>query len=174
MSLVYVFSASPMEAEPVQKLAVPPSPDSILHTNLGCGQAIDQQLIEADQQHWLGGEGILQGYHQRGSDELVHRALKDFGSETLPFRRFPANAAFYYVMLVAFFLYESFKVDVCHPVLPLGCYATTFRRRILDVAGKIVRQAAKIILKVTTAVWDQLHLEELWSRSGDPPRFTWA
>ena len=66
---------------------------------------------------------------------MVHRALKDFASQTLPFKRFPANAAFYYTMRVAFFLYESFKQDVCDPVVPLSCYATTLRRRLLDVAS---------------------------------------
>ena len=47
------------------------------------------------------------------ADELVHRALKDFASQTLPFKRFAPNAAYYYTLLVAFFLYECFKEDVC-------------------------------------------------------------
>jgi len=42
--------------------------------------------------------------HERGSDELVHRAFKDFGFEQLPFHRFVANAAFYYVMMLSFVL----------------------------------------------------------------------
>jgi len=148
-------------------------PDSVLYTNLGCGQPIDRQLTEAGQARWLTAEAILEGYHQRGSDELIHRALKDFGSETLPFRRFPANAAFYYIQLLSFFLYESFKVDVCQPVLHASCYPTTFRRRVVDVAGKIVRHAGKIILKVTSAVYDQLRLDILWRNSTDPPRLAW-
>ncbi len=40
---------------------------------------------------------------------------------------------------MAFFLYECFKEDVCHPVVPLNCYPTTLRRRIVDGTGKIVR-----------------------------------
>jgi hypothetical protein len=35
---------------------------------------------------------ILADYHQRGSDELANRALKNFGHEQLPFKRFAANA----------------------------------------------------------------------------------
>jgi len=54
-----------------------------------------------------------------GADELVHRALKEFGSQTLPFKRFGANAAFYYTMAVAFFFYECFKEDVTESVVPL-------------------------------------------------------
>ena len=122
-------------------------PDQILYTNLGCGSRVDEQLRAARLERWLEAEALLEGYHGRGADELGHRALKDFASQTLPFKRFPANAAFYYTMLVAFFLYESFKQDVCDPVVPLSCYATTLRRRLLDVAGKIVRHAGQILLK---------------------------
>ena len=77
-----------------------------------------------------------------------NRALKDFASQTLPFKRAP-NAAYYYTLLETFFLYECFKEDVCQPVVPLNCYPTTLRRRIVDVAGKIVRHAGQILLKVT-------------------------
>ena len=149
-------------------------PDQILYTNLGCGSGVDEQLRAAGLERWLEAEALLEGYHGRGADELVHRALKDFASQTLPFKRFPANAAFYYTMLVAFFLYESFKQDVCDPVVPLSCYATTLRRRILDVAGKIVRHAGQILLKVTTATWEQLQIRRLWEKSGNPPAFGWT
>lgn len=149
-------------------------PDQILYTNLGCGQKIDDQLKEAGLIEWFEPERILESYHERGSDELVHRALKDFASETLPFKRFSANAAFYYTMLVAFFLYECFKEDVCEGVLPVFCYATTLRRRLFDVAGKIVRHAGRIILKVTETLWKQLQIARLWERSADPPLFAWV
>lgn len=146
-------------------------PDQILYTNLGCSQPIDEQLKRAGLKSWSKAEGILGGYHQRGSDELVHRALKDFGTETLPFQRFPANAGFYYTMLLAFFLYECFKRDVCHPVIPLVSYATTVRRRIIDIAGKIVRHAGRLVLKVSSAIYEQLQLQQLWGKSGAAPRF---
>ena len=143
-------------------------PDQILYTNLGCGSRVDEQLRAAGLERWLEAEALLEGYHGRGADELGHRALKDFASQTLPFKRFPANAAFYYTMLVAFFLYESFKEDVCDPVVPLSCYATTLRRRLLDVAGKIVSHGGRILLKVTTATWEQLQIRRLWEKIGNP------
>ena len=151
-------------------------PDQILYTNLGCGSGVDEQLRAAGLERWLEAEALLEGYHGRGADELVHRALKDFASQTLPFKRFPANAAFYYTMLVAFFLYESFmpEEDVCHPVVPLNCYATTLRRRLLDVAGKIVSHGGRILLKVTTATWEQLQIRRLWEKSDNPPAFGWT
>ena len=54
-------------------------------------------------------------------------------------------------MLVAFFLYECFKEDVCHPVVPVSCYATTLRRRIIDVADKIVRHAGGLSIRPGTS-----------------------
>jgi len=47
------------------------------------------------------------------------KSLKDFGFEQLPFKRFAANSAFYYCMLIAFLLFESFKQDVSKDVIPV-------------------------------------------------------
>ena len=157
-----------------QRLLAFARPDQILYTNLGCGCAVDEQLRQAGLQRWLQAEAILQGYQGRGADELVHRALKDFASQTLPFKRFAPNAAYYYTLLVAFFLYECFKEDVCQPVVPLNCYPTTLRRRIVDVAGKIVRHAGQILLKVTAATWKLLQIDRLWRKSAHPPPFAWV
>ena len=149
-------------------------PLSIFYTNLGMGQAIDQYLAAVGQKDYLGAEGIIAGYHGRGADELVHRGLKDFGFEELPFLRFAPNAALYYTMVVAFFLFECFKEDVCEEVIPVEAYATTLRRRLIDVAAKIVRHGGKIILKVATAAMEQLQFAALWTKSSAPPRFAWA
>jgi hypothetical protein len=149
-------------------------PDTILYTNLGRGEVIDEGLRAGGRGDLLQPEGIIAAYHDRGSDELVHRALKDFGFQQLPFQRFAQNAAFYYTMLTAFFLYEAFKEDVCSQVVPLGAYATTLRRRVIDLAAKIVRHGGQLILKVTQAVWNRLQFAQLWQRSGAPPRFAWS
>jgi len=161
-------------AEGRQRLLDYARPLSILYTNLGMGQTIDQRLAAAGQEHYLAAEGIIASYHRRGADELVHRGLKDFGFEELPFLRFAPNAALYYTMLVAFFLFESFKQDVCREVVPVEAYATTVRRRLIDVAAKIVRHAGQIILKVAAAAMEQLQFAVLWARSSAPPRFAWA
>jgi hypothetical protein len=149
-------------------------PDTVLYTNLGRGEAIDEGLVRGGREDLLGPEGIIEAYHDRGSDELVHRALKDFGFEQLPFQRFAQNAAFYYTMITAFFLYEAFKEDVCSEVVEIGAYATTLRRRVIDIAAKIVRHGGQVILKVTAAVWNGLKFDNLWQRSGAPPRFAWT
>lgn len=161
-------------AEGRQRLLDYVRPLSIFYTNLGMGQTIDQYLAAVGRKHYLEAEGIIAGYHGRGADELVHRGLKDFGFEELPFLRFAPNAALYYTMVVAFFLFECFKEDVCRDVIPVEAYATTLRRRLIDVAAKIVRHGGKIILKVAAAAMEQLQFAALWARSNAPPRFAWA
>ncbi len=148
-------------------------PETIVYTNLGMGDVIDRQIYKAGEGNLLTAQGLIAAYHGRGCDELVHRALKDFGSEQLPFKRFHQNAAFYYTMLIAFFLYEAFKEDICAPVVAVSSYATTLRRKILDIAGKIVNHAGKITLKVTMSTWETLGFYQLWMKCENPIPFSY-
>ena len=148
-------------------------PDTVMYTNLGMGQWIDERFIAAGKEEWLSAEGLVGLYHGRGRDELVNRALKDFGFEELPFKHFRPNAAFYYVMLLAFFLSQAYKEDVLSGVAPAHAYPTTLRRRTIDFAAKIVRHGGKTTLKVTQVVWDRLNLPVIWERSGAPPQICW-
>jgi hypothetical protein len=118
---------------------------------------------------YLKADSIVACYHERGSDELANRALKDFGHEQLPFKRFNPNAAWYYSMLLGHFLMETFKEDVGVSVVPVGAYATTVRRRLIDIAGKIVSHSGKMILKVTAACFEGLGLSELFNRCNRAP-----
>jgi hypothetical protein len=148
-------------------------PDTIIYTNLGMGSAIDERLKACGRSDLLTPQGLIGSYHDRGSDELVNRALKDFGSEQLPFKRFGHNAAFYYTMIIGFFLFEAFKLDVCSPVVKASAYATTVRRQVIDIAAKIVRHSGNIILKVTRATFQALNFVQLWQKSASPPQFAW-
>ncbi len=64
--------------------------------------------------------------------------------EHLPFKRFASNAAFYYHMCISFFLFESFKYDMDSPVIKITWYAMSFRRKVLDTAGQIIRTGRRI------------------------------
>ena len=139
-------------------------PDTVIVTNIGQGQAVDWMLEAAGFADYLLSDGIVACYHDRGSDELANRALKDFGHEQLPFKRFNANAAWYYTMLLGHFLMESFKQDVSAPVIPIAAYATTVRRRLIDIAGKVVPHSEDIILKVSRVCLEALKLPELLER----------
>lgn len=144
-------------------------PDTLIYTNIGMGLPIDQALIDAGSGHYLEAAGIIEAYHGRGFDELVHRAYKDFVDQRLPFKGFRQNTAYYYLTLLAFMLFEAFKADVSDLVVPETAYATTLRRKLIDVAGKIVNHAGKVVLKVTQAVLDHLRLDELWRLCSSPP-----
>jgi hypothetical protein len=144
-------------------------PDTIIVTNIGQGQAIDRFLRDAGALGYLTANGLIACYHERGSDELGNRALKDFGHEQLPFKRFAPNAAWYYTMLVGHFLLESFKEDVGAPVVGIGSYASTVRRRLIDIAGKIVYHSKETILKVSQSCLERLRLPELFKRCQTAP-----
>ena len=135
---------------------------------------MDEQLEKAGLSGMIQAEGGIATYHGRGADELVHRSLKDFGFEELPFLRFAPNAAFYYCMLVAFFLFEAFKEDVTTPVVPVTALPVTLRRILVDVAAKIVTHAGRTILKLTDVVMETLHFKELWERCLSAPKFAWS
>jgi len=149
--------------------------DSIIYTNLGMGGKIDEQLINAGHSDMLEPAVIISTYFGRGSDELVNRAFKDFVSQKLPFKQFNMNAAYYYTSLTAFFLLEAFKHDACEDIIPVSAYATTVRRQLFDIAGKIVHTSRYVILKVTASVKDRLKLDILWDRCNNPPlQFIWS
>ncbi len=106
-----------------------------------------------------------------GPDELIHRPLKDFASERMPFKVFRLNAVFYDTMLAGFFLDECFKEDVCMPAVSLTSYPPTVRRTLIDLAGKIVRTVGKIIVKIAESVMRLLNFDKLWQRCSQVPSF---
>ena len=161
-------------------------PDNVILTNIGVNPEVLKHLPKTEQNRLQKPQSLIADHHLRGADELAHRGMKDFGFEQLPFLRFPANSAFYYCMLIAFFLFEAFKEDVLSEVLPtclplhrqVVSYATTVRpacaphadrRRVIDFAAKIIKTAHQIILKVPQAVLTALKLDRLWQRCQCPP-----
>jgi hypothetical protein len=146
-------------------------PCTVLYTNLGMGFRIDEQLRSAGLEELLFPEGIIEFSHDRGRSELTFRGLKDFADQRLPFDKFRMNAAYYALMAIGFFLFESFKEDVCDDVVSVNAYATTLRRKVIDIAAKVVSNGHQIFLKVSKTVWEGLEFAELWRRSNNPPRF---
>jgi len=146
-------------------------PDSVIYTNLGMGGAVDHSFRAAGEGARLKAPNIVAEYHHRGADELCHRGLKDFADEELPFKHFAQNAAWYYTLLTAFFLFEAFQEDVCAPAVPVTAYPTRVRRAVIDIAAKFVRHAGEIILKIARPVWQDLDFGRLWKRANAPPMF---
>lgn len=144
-------------------------PENIIYTNIGMNPELTEALRKAGKEGYLQAEKIIESYHQRGTDELVNEQLKNFGTEQLPFTRFESNAAFYYFMVIAFFLFECFKRDVANGIVDTHSYATTLRRKIIDSAGNIVHKAGKIILKVSSAVYERVLINDLWKKCNNAP-----
>ena len=143
-------------------------PENMIMTNLGVNPEVLAGCSPTVRREITQRESIISSHHQRGADELPHRGLKDFGFEELPFKRFSPNTAFFYCMVISFFLFETFKEDVLEEVIPVVSYATTVRRKALDIAAKIVKTGGEIILKVTKAVMENLRLDKLWERCQNP------
>ncbi len=139
-------------------------PDNLILTNIGMNQEVTAKVSLEEQS----GAAIIKSHHERGADELPHRGLKDFGFEELPFKRFAANSAFYYCLLISFFLFETFKEDVLSEVVPVTSYASSVRRKALDFAVKIVKTGGEIILKITQPVLEALRFKDLWKKCQNP------
>jgi hypothetical protein len=151
-----------------QKLLDFARPDNVILTNIGDNPKVLVNCSATEQKRLTKTETIIESHHMRGADELPHRGLKDFGFEELPFKRFAANSAVYYCMLISFFLFETYKEDVLREIMPIGSYATTVRRKALDFAAKIIGTGRQLILKVTKVVMDNLRFDILWQRSQTP------
>ncbi len=85
------------------------------------------------------------------------------------FKRFFANSAFYYCMVISFFLFECFKEDVLYEVMQIVNYATTVRRKVLAFAAKIAKTRHEKIFKITTKIMKKLNFMNLWDKCLNPP-----
>ncbi len=141
--------------------------ESLLVTNASSGTVTDETPDSVRDP--VRPEGLVPAYHRRGNHGLISRGLKDSGFEEMPFKRFPPNTALYYMMLIAFFLFETFKEDVLHPVIPLQSYAVTVRRVFFDTAAKAVSRAGQITVKFCTAVFGRLNLNKIREVCSSPP-----
>lgn len=143
-------------------------PDNVILTNLGVNPEALKHLSKSERERLLQPQTIIASHHMRGADELPHRGLKDFGFEQLPFKRFGANSALYYCMLIAFFLFETYKQDVLSEVIPITSYATTVRRIAVDFAAKVIKTGGRVCLKVPRAIMQALKLDIVWQRCQNP------
>ena len=88
--------------------------------------------------------------------------------EQFPFEKMGMNRAYYYLMIISHFLYEVYKRDVTHDILPVVSYPNTFRRLVIDFAAKVVSTGSEIILKVTQTIYEKLNIQEIWRRCRAP------
>jgi hypothetical protein len=144
--------------------------DMLLYSNIGMDDNMTQQLKDAGGEKLLSVDSIIANAHQRGKDELIHRSIKELAEkEQLPFTKMEMNRGYYYLLVCAHILFESYKKDVTCDILPITSYPNTFRRQVIDFAAKVVSHSGQIILKVTTSIYNRLNILELWGRCQAPP-----
>lgn len=95
-----------------------------------------------------------------GDVRIIVTLDKDFAGELLPFKSFSHNEVWFFLMLIAFNLFELFKQGCDQLLETSAMYPPTYRRNFIDIAGKIVRHAGKTILKTTVSHYSRL--EALW------------
>ena len=144
-------------------------PANIILTNIGVNPHVLSGLSSNEKELWLSATGIIKSHHERGADELPHKALKELGFETLPFHRFSENMVVYHCMVLCLAAFEGFKRDVIVDILPVTSSANTIRRKFIDIAGKIISSSGSITLKLRDAVLERLSFSEIWIKSNYPP-----
>jgi hypothetical protein len=146
-------------------------PDNIIYTNIGMCKEADEKLRAAGGDHYFQAKCIIQESHSRGADELIHRSIKELATkEQLPFKSFGMNRAYYFLLVITHFIFETYKQDVTANILPITVYPNTFRRQLIDFAAKITTGARNVFLKVTKTIYESIDIEELWKRCGSPPK----
>lgn len=144
--------------------------DSLIYTNIGMNTELNEQLKAAGYEKYLEVKEIIKLSHSKGNDELLHRSLKEFaGKEQLPFKKFGMNAAYYYILVITHFLFETYKIDVTDEIVPIKSYPTTFRRTLIDFAVKIVYHSRQIIMQVARSIYNNLKIKEIWRKCQTPP-----
>ena len=121
----------------------------IILTNLSEEEASNDEIIKYD--------------HSRGADELTHRVAKEFRSERMPCLDYTHNNFLYTMSILALNLFQIFKRDIAG--FSWDSYPLTLRRKLFDVAGKIVDTSRELTLKVTEWTMKELSFEEIWRKS---------
>jgi hypothetical protein len=143
--------------------------DNLIYTNIGTNSTADQRLKKAGGQRYFKTEEIIKLSHQRGADELIHRSIKELATkEQLPFKKEGMNRAYYFLLVISHFVFETYKRDVVNEVIPITSYPNTFRRKMIDFAVKITSGAGYVILNVPRTIFDNYKINNLWEKCQSP------
>ena len=144
--------------------------DNLIFTNIGTNTIADAKLEAVAGNEYFKAENIVSISHQRGADELIHRSIKELATkEQLPFKRMGMNRAYYFLMVISHFIFETYKRDVTYQVSSINSYPNTFRRKIIDFATKITSSSGYIILNVPKTIFDNFKINDLWKKCQSPP-----
>ena len=144
--------------------------DNLIFTNIGTNPVADERLKAAGGEEYFEAKNVVKLPHKRGADELIHRSIKELATkEQLPFKKMGMNRAYYFLLVISHFIFETYKRDVTVNVVPIKSYPNTFRRKLIDFAAKITSGAGYIILNVPRTIFDNLKMNDLWEKCQSPP-----
>jgi hypothetical protein len=111
-----------------------------------------QYFYHAVATNWLEGEKnteeVLKWHNQRGQAENFNKELKiGLGMERMPCGQSYANAVFFRIGVIAYNLFIGFKRLSC-PESWMKHTIATFRWKMVQVAGRIVKHAGEVVLKL--------------------------
>jgi hypothetical protein len=111
-----------------------------------------QYFYHAVATNWLGEEKniqeVLEWHNQRGQSENFNKELKiGLGMERMPCGQSYANAVFFRIGVIAYNLFIGFKRLSC-PESWMKQTIATFRWKMVQVAGRIVKHAGETVLKL--------------------------
>ncbi len=93
-------------------------------------------------------EEVLKWHNQRGQSENFNKELKmGLGMERMPCGQSYANAVFFRIGVIAYNLFIGFKRLAC-PESWMKQTLATFRWKVVQVAGRIVKHAGQVVLRL--------------------------
>ncbi|MBT9139231.1 MAG: hypothetical protein DDT31_01813 [Syntrophomonadaceae bacterium] len=94
----------------------------------------------------------LKWHNQRGQAENFNKELKNgFGMERMPCGQTEANAVFFRIGVIAYNLFIGFKRLAC-PEAWIKRTIATFRWKMIQVAGRIVKHSGSVFLKIAAGL----------------------
>jgi len=100
---------------------------------------------------------VLTWHNQRGQAENCNKELKTgFGQDQMPCGQSHANAVYFRIGVIAYNLFVGFKRLAC-PASWATHTISTIRWKLIQLAGRIVHHAGRVVLKLATDA-DKLNL----------------
>jgi len=110
---------------------------------------------------------VLAWHNQRGQAENFNKELKSgFGMEHMPCGQTWANAVWFRIGVIAYNLFIGFKRLACPESWGRHTIAT-FRWRLIQMAGRIVRHAGRVVLKLAVSAEKLALMQNIRQRSLD-------
>ncbi len=108
--------------------------------------AVATNWLEEERNTWE----VLKWHNQRGQAENFNKELKNgMGMDRMPCGQSYANAVFFRIGVIAYNLFIGFKRLAC-PESWVKQTIATFRWKMVQVAGRIVKHAGEVVLKLMT------------------------